>query len=412
MHKVVSIFILAILVNVSFAYAGDFKPLKGQTAVRVCADAHNLPYSNDKLEGFDNKIAALIGEELGIPVEYYWFPQRIGFSRNTIKKVDPKTGLFLCDLAMSIPAGPGRYLTTKPYFKSIDVMVYRSGEGYELNRISDIAKLKHEQGKKLKIGLFDRAIETEALLADGLEDQIEYYQFMAGDARVYPGRLVEDELAQGKIDVAFLWGPIASYYANQSNVPMTVVPLNELGENYVFSFAMGVRKQDKAWRDLLDNILDARKDDIAAIINKYHLPSVANVEPAPEKERKAPYTVVDGKVDNKTYVGWRLFNSTCFVCHGKNATGTDRAPNLVESMANMSGYKFRKKVLGRYFAIVNFDDPESRMAYLGEEQSAQFRMPTWSDDPNIRPHINELYAYLKARADGVLGEGRPKKLEE
>ena len=412
--RFISIFLLGLLTNISLSHAGDFKPLKGQTAVRVCADAYNLPYSNKKLEGFDNKIAALIGEELGIPVEYYWFPQRIGFGRNTIKKVDPKTGRFLCDLAMSIPAGPGRYLTTKPYFSSIDTMVYRSGEGYELNKISDIAKLK-EQGKKLKIGLFDRAIETEALLANGLADQIEYYQFMPGDTKVYAGRLVEDELAKGNVDVVFLWGPIASYYAQHSDVPMTVVPLNELGEDYVFSFAMGGRKQDKAWRDLLNDIMEARKDDITAIMSDYKLPSIANVEKA-EHKRKLAYTVVDGKVDHKTYVGWRLFNSTCFVCHGKNATGTERAPNLVEKLAKMSAYKFRKKVLGRYFGLVNFDDPESRMAYLGEqvgdEQAAQFKMPTWDDDPNIRAHVDDLYAYLKARADGVLGEGRPEKLEE
>ncbi|MBL1320504.1 MAG: quinoprotein dehydrogenase-associated putative ABC transporter substrate-binding protein [Methylophaga sp.] len=413
--RVVSLFLLGLIANIGLVHAGDFKALKGQTAVRVCADAHNLPYSNDKLEGFDNKIAELIAEELGIPVEYYWFPQRIGFSRNTIKKVDPKTGRFLCDVAMSIPAGPGRYLTTKPYFSSIDAMVYRSGEGFELNRISDIAKVKEEQGKELKIGLFDRATATEELLANGLTDQIEYYQFMAGDARVYPGRIVEDELAQGKVDVAFLWGPIASYYANHSDVPMTVVPLNELSEKYIFSFALGVRKQDKAWRDLLDNIMEARKDDIAAIIAEYKLPSLANVEPAKEKVRKAPYTIVDGKVDNKTYVGWRLFNSTCFVCHGSNATGTDVAPNLLISLKDMSSRAFRQKILGRYFATVNLDDPDRRMAFLeevAEIDAAEFKMPTWDDEPNIRAHIGDLYAYLKARSDGALGEARPERLEE
>ena len=93
--RVASIFLLGLIFSVSVANAADFKPLPGQTAVRVCADAHNLPYSNDKLEGFDNKIAAIIGEELGLPVEYYWFPQRIGFSRNTIKKVDLET-YYIC----------------------------------------------------------------------------------------------------------------------------------------------------------------------------------------------------------------------------------------------------------------------------------------------------------------------------
>jgi len=388
--------------------------LKGQTALRVCADAHNLPYSNNKLEGFDNKIAALIGEELGIPVEYTWFPQRIGFSRNTIKKVDPKTGLFLCDLAMSIPAGGGILAATDPYFSSIEAMVYRSGEGYELNQISDIAKVSKEH-KKLKIGLFDRDEATFIILNNGLSDQIEYYQFMSGDARVYPGRIVEDELASGKIDVAFVWGPIAGYFAGKSDVPMTVVPLNEFTQSHVFSFGLGVRRQDKAWKDLLNKILEKRKDDIAAIISEYNFPSTANVVPVIKKE-KIIYVVEDGnKVDDKTYVGWRLFNSTCFVCHGVNATGTDYAPNLLTSMKDMSEYKFRKKILHRYFAKVNLDDPERRMAFLSqiaEQDAKNFKMPTWSNDPNIRGHISDLYAYLKARSDGALGAERPERLEQ
>ncbi len=406
--------LVSVLALVSLSgQATEIKPLPGQTAVRVCADAHNLPYSNDKLEGFDNKIAALIGEELGLPVEYYWFPQRIGFSRNTIKKVDPKTGKFLCDMVMSIPAEPGLYLPTKPYFSSIESMVYRTGEGYDLNQMADIAKVSKEK-KPLIIGLFDRAVATSKLLKLGLADQIRYYQFMPGDARVYAGRIVEEELAQGKIDVAFAWGPVAGYFAHKSKVPMRVVPLNELGTDYIFSFAIGVRKQDKAWRDLLNQILDKRKDDIQAILAQYHFPPLDGVKKVKKKHKK-PYTVVNGKVDEKTYVGWRLFNSTCFVCHGRDATGTDIAPNLLPRVAKMSAYKFRKRMLRRYFGKVNLDDPERRQRFLStldKERAQQFHMPVWADDPNIRPHISELYAYLKARADGVLGTGRPEKLKQ
>ncbi len=405
---------LALIFTTSQLLAGEIKPLAGQTAVRVCADAYNLPYSNDKLEGFDNKIAAIIGEELGLPVEYYWFPQRIGFGRNTIKKVDPDTGKFLCDLAMSIPAERGMYSPTTAYFSSIDAMVYRKGEGYELNQISDIAKVAKE-GKKLKIGLFDRAVATNALLKNGLADQIEYFQMMTGDAKVNSGRIISEALASGDIDVAFAWGPIAGYYASVSDVPMTVVPLNEFGSDYVFSFGMGVRHQDKEWKELLNKILEKRKDDIAAIIAQYNMPSLANVKKT-EKHKRPVYTVENGKVDDKTYVGWRLFNSTCFVCHGKNATGTAIAPNLLTSLEGMSEFKFRKKVLHRYFAKVNLDDPDRRLAFLeqvaGEQGVKGFKMPTWSDNPNIRPHISDLYAYLKARSDGALGEERPERLEK
>ncbi len=410
--RLLSVLLLGLMINTSFA--GEFQPLPGQTAVRVCADAYNLPYSNNKLEGFDNKIAAIIGDELGLPVEYYWFPQRIGFGRNTIKKVDQETGRFLCDLAMSIPAERGMYSPTTAYFKSIDALVYRTGEGYEINEISDIAKLK-EQGTTLRIGLFDRAVATEKLIKDGVDDQIDYYQMMTGDVRINSGRIISEELATGKIDVAFAWGPIASFYASQSDVAMTVVPLNELGSDFIFSFGMGVRHQDKAWKDLLNKILEKRKDDVAAIIASYNMPSLADVKMVTKVKRTA-YTVVDGnKVDDKTYVGWRLFNSTCFVCHGKHATGTDLAPNLLKSLEGMSARKFRKKVLSKYFAKVNLDDPDRRLAFLeqiSEEAAKGFKMPTWDQDPNIRPHIADLYAYLKARSDGALSEVRPERLEK
>jgi mxaJ protein len=410
--RTISILIVGLILGTPLVQAEEFSPLPGQTAVRVCADGFNLPYSNKKLEGFDNKIADIIGEELALPVEYYWFPQRIGFSRNTIKKVDPETGKFLCDLAMSVPDERSFVVPTKSYFSSIEAMVYRTGEGYELKEISDIAKLKAE-GKDLKIGLFDRAIATKALLENGLSEQIKYYMFMPGDARVNAGRIVK-AVADGEVDVAFVWGPIGGYYASVQEVPISVQPLNELGEDFIFSFSMGVRPQDKNWLELLNKILEKRKDDVTAILADYNFPSLANVKPSERKKKRTPYEVVDGKVDDKTYVGWRLFNSTCFVCHGQNATGTDIAPNLLTAVEGMSAFRFRKKVLNKYFAKVNLDDPDRRLAFLeqvSEEAVKNFKMPTWSGDPNIRPHISELYAYLKARSDGALGEGRPEKLQ-
>jgi quinoprotein dehydrogenase-associated probable ABC transporter substrate-binding protein len=271
--------------GLSVAQAGDLKPLPGQTAVRVCADAHNLPYSNDKLEGFDNKIADIIGDELGIPVEYYWFPQRIGFSRNTIKKVDTATGKFKCDLAMSIPSSSDFLATTEPYFSSIEAMVYRTDSGLKMQTLADIAEVN--KTKPLNIGIFDRGLTTKPLLDLGLEDQLRYYQMMTGDARINAGRIVSEELASGKVDVVLLWGPIAAYYAGASDVDMTVVPLNELGEKHVFSFGLGIRYQDKAWKRLLNQVLEKRKDDIAAVIASYDLPSLENVSPYPKKrERK------------------------------------------------------------------------------------------------------------------------------
>jgi len=208
--------------------------------------------------------------------------QRIGFSRNTIKKVDPKTGRFLCDVAMSVPNERGMLSPTTSYFSSIEAMVYRSNDGFELNQIRDVAKVSQDH-KKLVIGLFDRGVATEGLLNNGLAEQIKYYQFMSGDAQVNAGRLVASELAAGTIDVAFLWGPIAGYYASVSDVDMTVVPLNELSKDFVFSFGMGVRHQDKKWKEVLNLILEKRKDDITAILAEYNFPSLDDVKPSNKK---------------------------------------------------------------------------------------------------------------------------------
>jgi quinoprotein dehydrogenase-associated probable ABC transporter substrate-binding protein len=277
-----TILLSGLLLSSVTAQAEDLKPLPGQEAVRVCADGYNLPYSNNKGEGFDNRIAEMLGEELGLPVEYYYFPQRIGFSRNTIKKTDPQTGRFLCDLAMSIPQHTDFLKPTKPYWSSIEAVVYRKGEGYEINNLEDIARVSKEQGP-LRIGIFDRGVTTKKLLELGLADQIQYYQMMSGDVRENAGRIIKGPLAEGEIDVALLWGPIAGYYASVSEVPMTVKPLNELGEAMVFSFSMGTRYQDKKWNELLNKFIDKRRDDINAIIAEYHFPSLDNVNPYPKK---------------------------------------------------------------------------------------------------------------------------------
>ncbi len=277
-----TVLLSGLFLSVAAVNAEDLKPLPGQESIRVCADGYNMPYSNKEKEGFDNKIAALLGEELGIPVEYYWFPQRIGFSRNTIKSVDPQTGKFRCDLAMSIPEHTDFLKPTKPYWSSIEAMVYRQGEGYELNNIADIAKVSKEQ-KPLRIGIFDRGVTTKKLLELGLADQIDYFQMMSGDVKVNAGRIIEDALASGQIDVALLWGPIAGHYASVSDVPMTVKPLNELGEAMVFSFSMGTRYQDKKWNALLNTFIDKRRDDINAIMAEYNMPSLDNVNPFPKK---------------------------------------------------------------------------------------------------------------------------------
>ncbi len=260
--------------------AEELKPFPGQDVLKVCADKNNMPYSNDKLEGFDNKVAEMLGEELGIPVEYYWFPQRIGFARNTLKKESPDGG-YMCDVAFSISVTTDFVKPTNGYYKSIETVAYRSDEGYEITKLADLKEIDAEHGP-LKIGLFDRALTTKQLLDLGLGDRIQYYQMMTGDWNTHAGRIIED-LAAGKVDVVPMWGPIAGYYASIQDTDITVQPLNELGQLHVFEFGMGTRYGEGAWTALLNKFIEKRKDDIDAIMAEYNLPSLENVSPIPAK---------------------------------------------------------------------------------------------------------------------------------
>lgn len=138
------------------------------------------------------------------------------------------------------------------------------------------------------------------------------------------------------------------------------------------------------------------------------------------EHEQLPYVVADGKVDRSTFLGWRVFHSTCYVCHGVDATGTSVAPDLVERVATMAFTDFAVAVLFRYPIIVGTepvagdDLNEIREAFLEDirqHESGELRMPTWDSDPNVKPHLADLYGYLRARADGALGEGRPPQLE-
>ena len=138
-------------------------------------------------------------------------------------------------------------------------------------------------------------------------------------------------------------------------------------------------------------------------------------------EETQPYSIEDGRVDQSTFLGWRIFHSTCHGCHGVDATGTSVAPNLVERIDGLSAREFSIKVLSRYRITVSAqaasgdDKTELREEILKQvmrRESGDVLMPAWEQDPNVKPHVLDIYAYLRARADGALAPGRPERQTE
>lgn len=252
------------------------EPRPPRTTLKVCADPNSMPASNEKQEGFENKIAKLFADSLGLPVEFYWFPQRFKFLRNSLKKENPD-GSFKCDLVMSVPVGFDMAATTKPYYHSTYAMVYVKGRGLDdIKSQEDLVNLPEERKKQLRIGLYDVGPATEWAFKHDLLDYMIPYQHMTADVSDYPGRIIENDLVQDKINVTFEWGPIAGYYSKKlKDVELVVVPMkSEPGIQFDYTFAMAVRYGEKEWKQQINTLIDKHRQDIARIFDEYGVPQL------------------------------------------------------------------------------------------------------------------------------------------
>ena len=251
------------------AAPGDDKVL------RVCQDPNNLPLSNRALAGFENRIAALFAQQLGWKLEHTWFPQRIGFIRNTLRAKEENSERYKCDLVTGVALGFDLAATTHPYYRSSYAIAYVKGKGLDqVQGLDDLLALDTGQRKKLRLGVFVGSPVTPWLLQHGLMEQVAWYQAQTGDAEQYPGEVIEKDLANGKIDVAFVWGPIAGYFARQTRAaPIVAVPLASRPDLKLdFEIAMAVRRGDKAFKQRIDQLIDANRDKIRAILEQYGVP--------------------------------------------------------------------------------------------------------------------------------------------
>lgn len=260
---------VAVLVAAGTA-AADAEP---SDELCVCADPNNLPFSNEAGEGFENELAELIAEELGRTVRYVWWPQRRGFIRNTLRAGR-------CDVVMGIPSSFELALPTRPYYRSTYVFVTRSDR--------DLVDLSFDDPrlKALRIGLhvigddYSNVPPAQALANRGVIDNIVGYSVYGDYSEPNPPAALIDAVARGEVDVGIAWGPLAGYFAKRSDVPLRVEPVRPQIDPpflpFVFDIAMGVRRDDVALRDQLDEVLVRRQEDIRALLKRYGVPLVGS----------------------------------------------------------------------------------------------------------------------------------------
>jgi mxaJ protein len=241
--------------------------------LRVCADPANLPYSQRDESGFENRIARLVAEDLGMRLSWFWQEQTRGFVRKTM-------GAGECDLFIGVPAGFERVLRTKPYYRSTYVAVTRRGTppfaGFEPSEL---------RARRFGVQLIGNDLAASppgyALAKGGAVDNVTGF-LVYGDGPA--GKRMVDAVAGGSIDVALVWGPQAGWFARRAAVPLEVAPVQApagLGMPFEYAIAMGVRKGDTALRDRLDEVLVRRKADIEAILDAYAVPRARGDAPAP-----------------------------------------------------------------------------------------------------------------------------------
>jgi quinoprotein dehydrogenase-associated probable ABC transporter substrate-binding protein len=233
------------------------------TALRVCADPNNLPFSNDKGEGFENKIAEVLAAELGVPVRYTWFPDSVGFARNTLRAR-------ACDLIVGTTVGAEMLQNTNPYYRSSFSLVYRKEGGLTVASLDDPAL------QTLQIGVIAGTPPTTLMAQKGLLRNARSYQLLVDTRFDHPARDMVQDIAEGKIDVGILWGPIAGYYAKQQTTPLVVVPLRSEGSpmRLDYRITMGVRPNEPEWKRQVNNLIRKKQPEITRILLDYGVPLI------------------------------------------------------------------------------------------------------------------------------------------
>ena len=279
-HAAIRSYALALLLPL-LLLAPSWLAAQGETAgqpeqkqLRVCSDPNNLPFSNRREQGFENKIAELIAKEWGgMEVTYTWWPQRRGFVRETLRAKK-------CDVIIGVPQGYDPVASTEPYYASTYVFVYPADKGWDIKSLDD------EILKKLRIGV--NLIGDDYMNPPPVMAMADRGLFAAKGYSIYgdysqesPPREIMDALGKGEVDVAIVWGPLAGYFAKQQPIRLKIVhlpPSDRKEFPFQFNMSMGIRRGDKELQKRLEQTLKEKRAEIHAILEEYGVPLVPLVK--------------------------------------------------------------------------------------------------------------------------------------
>lgn len=257
-----SLIFSASAVDLAHAVEGHRADLVDRLSLRVCADPANMPFSNDKGQGFENKIAEIVAAELKVPIEYIWFPQATGFIRNTLFAKR-------CDVVMGYAQGDELVLNTNAYYRSVYALVYRKGAGLDgVDHLSDL-RLKDK-----RVGLIAGTPPSNVILALGLMERAKPYPLMVDRRYESPAERMIADIRSGEIDAGVLWGPIAGYFAAKGGEKLAVVPLlkETIGPRMTYRITFGVRPLDDDWKRELNALIAKLQGKFDAVLLQYGVP--------------------------------------------------------------------------------------------------------------------------------------------
>lgn len=279
--KIINSILLLLFILLQQAFADD-TGLPDAEYLKVCADPYMLPMSNHKEEGYENKIAELLAKKLGLKLKYEFFPQRMGFIRNTLRAESEDSPGYKCDLVINVPSSFELAATTDPYYTTTYVLVYAKGR--KLDAVTEakmLTKVVEENNIKVKIGVTDRGPGQLWVFYHNLMGYIRPYQGHPGNVKNDPGHTLVKDIVAGEIDAAVVWGPTAGYYAKKykDKAELVLLPVkDDVKKNremrFAFSNSMAVRYGEKAWKEKINKVIKENKAEIEKILMDYGVPLV------------------------------------------------------------------------------------------------------------------------------------------